>query len=79
MAFHGCSEIIRTRNFTVLTVCATIFRQFMAAFHFLLLHMEKDHFTLDILNSPILNVGPSEKFVFVDHPKKDLQEREFKP
>ena len=75
----GVQKLYRPEIFTVLTVCATIFIQFMAAFHFLLLHMEIDHFTLDILNSPILNVGPSEKFVFVDDPKKDLQEREFKP
>ena len=51
----------------------------MAAFHFFQLHREKDHFTLDLLNSPILNAGPSEKFLFVDHPKEDLKEREFPP
>ena len=28
---------------------------------------------------PILNAGPSEKFLYVDHPKEDLSEREFKP
>ena len=58
---------------------AIIFRQFMAAFHFFQLHKEKDHFTLDLLNSPILNAGPSEKFLFVDYPKEDLKEREFPP
>ena len=44
-----------------------------------LLHREIDHFTLDLLNSPILNAGPSEKFLFVDYPKEDLKEREFNP
>ena len=44
-----------------------------------LLHREIDHFTFDLLNSPILNAGPSEKFLFVDHPKEDLKEREFNP
>ena len=34
--FYGCSEIIRTRNFTIFTVYAIIFGQFMAAFHFFL-------------------------------------------
>ena len=32
--FYGCSEIIRTRNFTIFTEYATIFGQFMVAFHF---------------------------------------------
>ena len=36
--FYGCSEIIReiirTRNFTIFTVYAIIFGQFVAAFHF---------------------------------------------
>ena len=32
--FYGCSKIIRTRNFTIFTVYAIIFGQFMAAFHF---------------------------------------------
>ena len=34
IAFYGCSEIIRTRNFTIFTAYARIFRQFMAVFHF---------------------------------------------
>ena len=34
IAFYGCSEIMRTRNFTVFTVYATIFGQFMVDFHF---------------------------------------------
>ena len=34
LCFYGCSEIVRTRNFKIFTVYATIFRQFMAAFHF---------------------------------------------
>ena len=32
IAFYGCSEIIRTRNFTVFTVYATIFVRYAAAF-----------------------------------------------
>ena len=32
IAFYGCSQIIRTRNFTSFTVYATIFGQFMAVF-----------------------------------------------
>ena len=36
---------------------------------------EIDHFTLDL---PILNAGPSEEFLIVDHPKEDHKEREFK-
>ena len=34
IAFYGCSEIIRTRNFTIFTLHATSFGQFTAAFHF---------------------------------------------
>ena len=33
-AFYGRSEIIRTRNFTIFTVYAEIFGQFLAAFQF---------------------------------------------
>ena len=36
IAFYGCSEIIRTRNFTFSTVYTTSFGQFMTAFHFFL-------------------------------------------
>ena len=32
ITFYGCSEIIRTRNFTVFTVYTTIFRQSVAVF-----------------------------------------------
>ena len=35
--FYGYSEIIKTRNLTIFTVYATIFEQFMAAFHFFLI------------------------------------------
>ena len=56
---------------------ATIFGQFMTAFHFLLLHRRNKS----------VNVGPVhkvqyltlEKFLFVDYPKEDHKEREFKP
>ena len=34
IAFYECSEITQTRNFTIFTVYAIIFGQFMAAFHF---------------------------------------------
>ena len=34
IAFYECSEITRTRNFTIFTVFTTIFGQFTAAFHF---------------------------------------------
>ena len=33
IAFYGCLEIMRTRNFTIFTVYVTIVGQFMAAFH----------------------------------------------
>ena len=36
IAFYGCLEIIQTKDFTVFTVYATIFGQFIAAFHFFL-------------------------------------------
>ena len=32
-----------------------------------------------ITEGPILNAGPPETFLFVDHPKEDHNEREFKP
>ena len=47
--FYDCSEIIRTRNFTMFTVHATIFGQFTIAFHFSNYIGETDHFTLDLL------------------------------
>ena len=34
ITFYGCLEIIRTKNFTIFTVYATIFGQFTTAFHF---------------------------------------------
>ena len=40
---------------------------------------EIDHFTLDLLKKSDTNVKPSEKFLFVDHPKEDHNKREFKP
>ena len=39
---------------------------------------EIDHFTLDFLKRSSNNGGPSEKFLIVDHPKEDHNEREFK-
>ena len=49
IAFYGCSEVIRTRNFTIFTVYATIFGQFTAVFIFSNYTGEIDHFTLDLL------------------------------
>ena len=66
IAFYGCSEIIRTRNFTIFTVYATISGQYKAAFHFFK------------LQNPIVHDGPTEKFLIGDHPKEDHNEREFK-
>ena len=34
IAFYECPEIMRTRNFTIFTLYAISFGQFMAAFHF---------------------------------------------
>ena len=36
IAFYGCLEIIRTKDFTVFTVYATSLGQFIVAFHFFL-------------------------------------------
>ena len=62
IAFYRCSEIIRTRNFTVPFFNFTIFGQFMAAFHFFKLNRENRslhvrssekvrYLTLDLLKS----------------------------
>ena len=50
----------------------------MADFHFFNYIRETDHFTMDLLKSPILNAGPSEKSLIVDHLKEDHNKREFK-
>ena len=70
IAFYGCSEIIRTKNFTVFAVYATIFGQFTVAFHFSNYTGEIDCFR----KAPILNAGPSSKFVIVDHLKENQNE-----
>ena len=46
IAFYGCSEIIRTRNFKIFTVYATIFGHLMAVFYFFYFLGEIDYFTL---------------------------------
>ena len=51
IAFYRCSEIIRTRKFTTFAVHATIFGQFMAAFHFFNHTGEISHFTFDLLET----------------------------
>ena len=38
-----------------------------------------DHFTFDLMKRSDINAEPSEKFLFVDNPKKDHNKREFKP
>ena len=80
IVFYGCSEIIRIRNFTIFTVYDTIFRQFMVAFHFFSNYVGKQITSCwTFWECPILHAIPSEKFLFVDHPKEDLKEQEFKP
>ena len=49
IVFSRCSEIMQTRYFTIFTVYATIFEQFMAAFVSSDYIGEKDHFTLGLL------------------------------
>ena len=49
IALYGCSEIKRTRNFTIFTVYAAIFGPFTAVFHFFNYIRGIDHFTLDFL------------------------------
>ena len=78
IAFYGCLEILRTRNFTIFTVYATSFGQFSAAFHFSNYIGGIDHFTLTFRKGPILTAGPSEEFLIVDHPKEEHNKREFK-
>ena len=59
-------------------VYATIFRQFMAAFHFFWLHKGNRSLHVGLSKRSNNNGGPSEKFLIVDHPKEDHNEREFK-
>ena len=47
LLLYGCSEILRTRNFTTFTVYATIFGQLTHVFSNY--KEEPDHFTLDLL------------------------------
>ena len=49
LTFYGCSEIIRSRHFTIIIAYATSFGQFTATFHFSNYIGEKDHFTLDLM------------------------------
>ena len=51
-------------------ICGGIFSNYIG---------EINHFTLDLLKRSDTYAGPSEKFLFVDHPKEDHNEREFKP
>ena len=64
VAFYGCPDIIRTRNI----VYATIFGQFPNEFSFFLPTKGK-YITscCTFRKCPILNPGPSEKFLISDH------------
>ena len=79
ISFYGCLKITQTRNFIIFTVYATIFEQFMVAFHFFLLHREIDqtYSRWNFSKGPIVNPGPPEKFLIVDHLKEDHDEQEF--
>ena len=66
LLFYWCSEIIRTRNFTIFTVYAKIFGQFTAAFYFFKLYRGN--------RTSIQNGGPTEKFFIVDRPKEGHDE-----
>ena len=59
IAFNGCSEIVWTRNFTIFTVCATIFGQCMAAsyFFYYFFYLHRGEISL--------HVGLSEKVQYV--------------
>ena len=66
IAFYWCSEIIGTRNITIFTVCAVIFRQFTAAFNFF--KLRRGNRSLHVGPSEkvrYLNARPPEKFVIV--------------
>ena len=49
VAFYGCSEIMRTRNFTIFSAHAKMFWQFTTSFHFSNCLREIHHFTLELL------------------------------
>ena len=65
-------------NFTIFTVSAIIFWQFMATFHFFLLPRELDHSTSDLLKRYDIYRWTFWKFLFVDYPNEDCNKREFK-
>ena len=74
-----CSEIIRTRNFTIFTAYATIFGQFTTSCHFFLITLGKYVTSCwTFWKGSLFNPGPSEKFLIVGHPKEDHNEWEFK-
>ena len=60
----------------VLQFLDNLWRLFIFFFNYM---GEIDHFTWTFWKGPTLNTGPSEKFLFVDHPKEHYKEREFKP
>ena len=60
---------MRIRNFTIFTVSALIFGQFRGNRS---LHVGPSE------KSAILNAGPTEIFLIMDHPKEFHNEREFK-
>ena len=57
IALYGCSEIIRTRNFTIFTVYATILDYLWE----LLIFRKRS----------MLNAGPCQRFLIVDHPMNE--------
>ena len=80
IAFYGCSEIIPTRNFTVMTVYTNNFWLMYSGFSFFLKTKGKQITSRWTFSKvPILNAGPSEKFSFVGNPKEDHEKPEFKP
>ena len=79
IAFYGCLEVIQDQKFHIFTVYVTILDNSWGLFIFSNYIGEIDHFTWTFWKGPIFNAGPSEKFPFLDNPKEDHKEREFKP
>ena len=67
IAFYRCSEIIRTRNFTVLQFLDNLWRLFIFSNYI----EEINHFTLDLLKRSNIQCWNFEMFLFVDHLKED--------
>ena len=63
ITFYGCLGIIRAKYFTSSIVYTTIFGQFTAAFHFISAQGKWITSCWTFWKGPILNTGPSEKFL----------------